>query len=65
VTPGGERLRLTRERRRRAEVLIRMFVTEPQIDVLLAPGYELDRSDKESIARAVSLLLADAVLEGA
>jgi Pyridine nucleotide-disulphide oxidoreductase, dimerisation domain len=59
MTPNGERLRLTREWRRRAEVPIRLVVTEPQINVLLARGYELDRTDKESIARAVSLLLAD------
>ena len=28
-------------------------------------GYDLDRTDDESIARAVKMLLADAVLEGA
>ena len=62
---GSERLRLTRERRRRSEVPIRLTVTEAQMDVLVARGYELDRRDKESLARAVSLLLADTVLEGA
>jgi hypothetical protein len=46
-------------------VPIRLTVTEAQMDVLVARGYELDRRDKESLARAVSLLLADTVLEGA
>jgi hypothetical protein len=48
MTPGGERLRLTRARRRRGEAVIKLIVTEPQMDVLLARGYELDRRDKRN-----------------
>jgi hypothetical protein len=64
MTPS-ERMRLSRQRRRRGEVPIRLTITEPQIDVLVARGYDLDRTDGESIARAVKMLLADTVLEGA
>jgi hypothetical protein len=53
MTPS-ERMRLSRQRRRRGEV--------PKIDVLVARGYDLDRTDDESIARAVKMLLADTVL---
>jgi hypothetical protein len=50
---GTERMRLTRARRRRGERMIRLIVKEPQIDVLVARGYDLDRTDDESIARAM------------
>jgi hypothetical protein len=64
MTPS-ERMQLSRQRRQRGEVPIRLTITEPQIDVLVARGYDLDRTDDESIAQAVKMPLADTVLEGA
>jgi hypothetical protein len=37
---ASERMRLSRQRRWRGEVPIRLPITEPQIDVLVARGYD-------------------------
>jgi hypothetical protein len=51
MKPVAERVRETRERRREGALPIRFVVAAPQIDFLLACGYPLKRTDKQSVPR--------------
>jgi hypothetical protein len=64
-TTSAERMRLTRQRRRKGKHPIRLVINEDEVDFLLARGYPLKRIDNRSIAEAVSAYLADSVLGGA
>jgi hypothetical protein len=44
---------------------VTVLVSEQDIDFLLARGYDLKRTDSDSVSRAVSAFLTDSALEGA
>ena len=44
---------------------VTVLVSEQDIDFLLARGYDLKRTDSDSVGRAVSAFLTDSALEGA
>jgi post-segregation antitoxin (ccd killing protein) len=64
ITPTRERVAKSRERRKRGLHPVQITVPDEVIDLLLARGYDLTRTDKASIAHALETFLSDAVLEG-
>ena len=60
----AERMALSRKRKREGQHFVRLLVSEQVIDFLVAQDYDLKRTDKESIARAVSAFLSDSVMAG-
>ena len=47
-TTSAERMRLTRQRRRKGKHPIRLVINEDEVDFLLARGYPLKRTDNRS-----------------
>jgi hypothetical protein len=65
MTPGAERKRKSRERRRLGLRPVQVELSEQAIDFLLTRKYELERTDNASIGQAVSAFVSDAMLEWA
>jgi hypothetical protein len=63
ITPARERVRKSRERKRRGVIPVQVEVSTLEIDFLRRRGYGARSGDPVSISEAVSSLLADLVLE--
>jgi hypothetical protein len=63
ITPARERVRKSRERKRRGVIPVQVEVSTLEIDFLRRRGYGARSGDPVSISEAVSSLVADLVLE--